>query len=92
MVLRTFTSNTNRIWATKVGHICITASACIVSFPDWLCQLLKSHSLRDLFVKQDSDDSDEEEEQNSIKTDLDHKQYELTMKAIRETLLKKPDD
>jgi len=43
-------------------------------------------------VKQDSDDSDEEEEQNSIKTDRDHKQYELTMKAIRETLLKKPDD
>ena len=43
-------------------------------------------------MNQDSDDSDEEEEQNSIKTDHDHKQYELTMKAIRETLLKKPDD
>lgn len=43
-------------------------------------------------MNQDSDDSDEEEEQNSIKTDHDHKQYELTMKAIQETLLKKPDD
>lgn len=43
-------------------------------------------------MKQDSDDSDEKEEQNTIKTDHDHGQYELTMKAIRETLLKKPDD
>lgn len=31
MVLRSFTSNTNWIWATKVGHICITASACVVT-------------------------------------------------------------
>ena len=92
MVLRSFTSNTNWIWATKIGHICLTAFACAVTFPDWLCQLFKFHSLRYLFVNQDSDDSDEEEEQNSIKTDHDHKQYELTMKAIQETLLKKPDD
>ncbi|XP_073252924.1 uncharacterized protein [Porites lutea] len=49
-------------------------------------------NLQEKFNFQDSDDSDEDEEQNSIKTDHDHKQYELTMKAIRETLLKKPDD